>query len=57
MNRIVRSPESVRRSRARSITARTSATPDVTAESSSKRARVTLATMRASDVFPLPAGP
>ena len=57
MNRIVRCPENPRRSRASSMAARTSATPEVTAETSVKCALVTPAMMRARLVLPEPAGP
>src|SRR5450759_892654 len=57
MNRIVRCPENVRRSRAASMERRMSATPDVTAETSAKNALVVLAMTFARLVLPLPAGP
>ncbi len=55
--KIVLVPVPRRRSRARSITARTSARPACTALSSSKAAPEASATIRASVVLPLPGGP
>ena len=46
-----------RRSSARAITARTSALPAFTADSSSNAPRADSATIRASVVFPVPGGP
>ena len=51
------SPEVVRRCSARSITARTSARPAFTAESSSNAALAVVAIRRASVVLPEPGGP
>ena len=57
MKSTVRRPCAPRRSRARPITACTSALPDETAESSSNADCVLAATMRASVVLPVPGGP
>src|SRR5205807_601764 len=57
MNKIVRVPESVRRSRACSMVRRRSATPAVTALIVSKCARVAWAITWAIEVFPVPGGP
>src|SRR5918996_1787307 len=55
--KIVRSPLVWRRCWARSITARTSARPALTADASSKAARAFTASRRASVVLPVPGGP
>ena len=55
--RIVARPLPRRRSRARSITARISARPALTADSSSKAPSAPAAAIRASVVFPDPGGP
>ena len=57
MNRMLRRPRAPRRSRAAASTARTSLTPALVADSSSKCDRVAWAMMWASEVFPVPAGP
>ena len=57
MNRMLRRPRAPSRSRAAASTARTSLTPALVADSSSKCDRVAWAMMWASDVFPVPAGP
>jgi hypothetical protein len=57
MNRIVRRPLAPRRWRAASSTARTSLTPALVADSSSNCERVARATICASEVLPVPAGP
>ena len=55
--KIVGSSAARRRSSARSITARTSARPALTAENSSNAPRQATAMMRARVVFPEPGGP
>ncbi len=56
-NSSVRSPVRARRSRASLITARTSLTPERTAEKGTKRAPLASATRRARVVLPTPGGP
>ena len=57
MNRTVRLPLSVRCSWAAAIAARTSATPDMTADSVVNSAPIASARMRARVVLPVPGGP
>ena len=57
MKRMVRAALRVRASRAPLIAARTSAVPELTAESCTSRAPVSAAMSRASVVLPLPGGP
>ena len=57
MKRTVRAALRARASRAPWMAARTSAVPELTAESCTRRAPVSAAMMRASVVLPLPGGP
>ena len=57
MKSMVRRPVWARRSRLASMTLRTSATPELTAESSSYADPVSAATSRAMVVLPVPGGP
>jgi hypothetical protein len=57
MNRMLRRPRAPSRSRAAASSARTSLTPALVAESSSKWDRVAWAMIWASEVLPVPAGP